>query len=162
MLRVERVDVEVLNAVASVDVVKGRSLAEHDAKDPVGVRLPTGTSPGPTHSMLSSGKDGCQADENGGCGDAPALIGFSSMSRWQVVRSRSRSLRHSARGYARTFTLTDGKNVARSTVELLTGGSIFVDRRTEAARAALAPFLNEELPPRRVVVDVDGRRRVLP
>ncbi len=83
------------------------------------------------------------------------------MSRWQVARSRSRSWRRSARGYARTFTLTDGNRVVRATVELLTGGSIFEARRPRVAQSVLLPYLNRETPPRRVVVGQDGTRRVV-
>ena len=41
MLRIERPDVEVLDAVDSVDVVEGGALAERDAEDPLVVDAPT-------------------------------------------------------------------------------------------------------------------------
>jgi hypothetical protein len=42
MLGVERVDVEVLDPVASVEVVERSPLAECDAKDTIGIRPPAG------------------------------------------------------------------------------------------------------------------------
>jgi hypothetical protein len=61
MLGVEHVDVEILDHVASVDVVERSPLAERDAEDAIGIRSPAGPSREPGVTVIS--RDHSQASQ---------------------------------------------------------------------------------------------------